>query len=167
MDVEFLANAFSVSIEIIMWFLSSFIFFNVVHHNWFVYIESSLWPWDDSNLVRCMIFFMCYWTEFANILLRHFASIFIKDIGYNTLAHMVKKSACNARDPSSIPRLGRSSGEGNGYPLFLPGEFRRQKSLVGYIQSMESQRVGQDWATNTFTFILNIFFQNIWFLLQK
>ena len=91
MDVEFLANGFSVSIEIIMWFLSSFIFFNVVHHNnWFVYIEPSLWPWDDSSLVRCMIFFMCYWTEFANILLRHFASIFIKDIGYNTLARMVK-----------------------------------------------------------------------------
>ena len=37
-----------------------------------------------------MIFFMCYWTEIANILLRHFASIFIKDIGYNTLACMVK-----------------------------------------------------------------------------
>ena len=28
-----------------------------------------------------------------------------------------KESACNARDPSSIPGLGRSSGEGIGYPL--------------------------------------------------
>ena len=28
-----------------------------------------------------------------------------------------KESACNARDPSSIPRLGRSAGEGIGYPL--------------------------------------------------
>ena len=28
-----------------------------------------------------------------------------------------KKSACNARDPGSIPRSGRSPGEGNGYPL--------------------------------------------------
>ena len=28
-----------------------------------------------------------------------------------------KESACNARDPGSIPRLGRSSGEGKGYPL--------------------------------------------------
>ena len=28
-----------------------------------------------------------------------------------------KESACNAGDPSSIPELGRSSGEGIGYPL--------------------------------------------------
>ena len=28
-----------------------------------------------------------------------------------------KESACNARDPSLIPRLGRSTGEGIGYPL--------------------------------------------------
>ena len=28
-----------------------------------------------------------------------------------------KKSACNAGDPGSIPGLGRSTGEGTGYPL--------------------------------------------------
>ena len=28
-----------------------------------------------------------------------------------------KESACNAGDPGSIPGLGRSSGEGVGYPL--------------------------------------------------
>ena len=28
-----------------------------------------------------------------------------------------KESACNARDPGSIPRLARSPGEGNGNPL--------------------------------------------------
>ena len=28
-----------------------------------------------------------------------------------------KESACNARDPDSIPRLARSPGEGNGNPL--------------------------------------------------
>ena len=28
-----------------------------------------------------------------------------------------KESACNAGDPSSIPGLGRSDGEGRGYPL--------------------------------------------------
>ena len=38
-------------------------------------------------------------------------------------------------DPSLVPGLGRSPGEGNGYPLqseFLPGEFHGQRSLVGY-----------------------------------
>ena len=29
----------------------------------------------------------------------------------------VKESACNAGDPGSIPRMGRSAGEGIGYPL--------------------------------------------------
>ena len=28
-----------------------------------------------------------------------------------------KQSACNAGNPGSIPGLGRSPGEGNGYPL--------------------------------------------------
>ena len=28
-----------------------------------------------------------------------------------------KESACNVGDPGSIPGLGRSYGEGNGYPL--------------------------------------------------
>ena len=28
-----------------------------------------------------------------------------------------KEPACNARDPVSIPGSGRSSGEGNGFPL--------------------------------------------------
>ena len=30
------------------------------------------------------------------------------------------KSACNAGDPGSIPRSGRSPGEGNGNPLQYP-----------------------------------------------
>ena len=31
-----------------------------------------------------------------------------------------KESSCNARDPGSIPGLGRSAGEGIGYPLQYP-----------------------------------------------
>ena len=31
--------------------------------------------------------------------------------------HLVKKSACNVVDLGSIPRLGRSPGEGKGYSL--------------------------------------------------
>jgi len=32
-----------------------------------------------------------------------------------------KESACNAGDLGSIPALGRSPGEGKGYPLQYPG----------------------------------------------
>ena len=31
-----------------------------------------------------------------------------------------------------IPELGRYPGEGNGTPVFLPGEFQGQSSLAGY-----------------------------------
>ena len=45
-----------------------------------------------------------------------------------------KETALNAGDLGSIPGLGKSSGEGNGYPtpVFLPGEFHGPKSLMGY-----------------------------------
>ena len=42
-----------------------------------------------------------------------------------------KESACNVRDPGSVPGLGRSPGEGNGNTLHY-GEFYGQKSLAGY-----------------------------------
>ena len=43
-----------------------------------------------------------------------------------------KESAYNAGGPGSIPELGRSFGEGNGYPpVFLPGEFHGQRSQAG------------------------------------
>ena len=48
-----------------------------------------------------------------------------------------KESACNAEDLGLIPGSGRFPGKGNGnpgivFPVFLPGEFHGQKSLVGY-----------------------------------
>ena len=43
-------------------------------------------------------------------------------------------SAGDARDIGSIPRLGISPGGGNGnpFPVFLPGKFHGQRSLAGY-----------------------------------
>ena len=44
-----------------------------------------------------------------------------------------KESACNIRDQGSIPRLGSSSGEGNGNPLqYCCLENPMDRSLVGY-----------------------------------
>ena len=53
-----------------------------------------------------------------------------------------KESACNTEVLGSIPVLGRSPGEGKGYPLQYSG-------LENYmdVQSMGSQRFGHDWAT--------------------
>ena len=51
-----------------------------------------------------------------------------------------KESTCNAGDSGSIPGLGRSAGEGIGYPLQYswsgesktPGESHGPRNLVGY-----------------------------------
>ena len=47
---------------------------------------------------------------------------------------MVKKVPASVGDLGSIPRSGRSPGEGNGSPLQYswPGEFHEQTNLVGY-----------------------------------
>ena len=58
----------------------------------------------------------------------------------------VKESACNAGDPVLIPGLGRSleipwRREWPPTPVFLPGEFHGQNSLVGY-----SHGVAKSWT---------------------
>ena len=40
----------------------------------------------------------------------------------------IKESACNAGEPGLFPGLGKSPGEGNGYPFQYSG----QRSLAGY-----------------------------------
>ena len=41
-------------------------------------------------------------------------------------------NAGNARDVGSIPGSGRSPGKWQPTPVFLPGKFHEQRSLVGY-----------------------------------
>ena len=53
-----------------------------------------------------------------------------------------KESFCNARDMGSIPGLGRSPGEGKGYPLQYYG-------LENSMDCIGLQRVGHDWVTFT------------------
>ena len=55
-----------------------------------------------------------------------------------------KASACNAGDPGLIPRLGRSPGEGNGYPLQYSRWRIPWTEGPSGIQSMGSQTVGHD-----------------------
>ena len=42
------------------------------------------------------------------------------------------ESACSVGDLGSDPGSGRSPGEGNGNPIFLPGKFLGQENLTGY-----------------------------------
>ena len=58
---------------------------------------------------------------------------------------MVKNPLANAGNAGSIPGLGRSPGEGNGNPLQYSCLESPMES--GVLQSMGSQRVGHNLAT--------------------
>jgi hypothetical protein len=45
-----------------------------------VYVEPPLHPWDEANLVMLGDLSDVFWIQFATILLRTFASMFIKEI---------------------------------------------------------------------------------------
>ena len=62
-----------------------------------------------------------------------------------------KESTRNAGDLGSIPGSGRSPGGGNGNPSSVLAWRIPGTEEPGGLQSMGSQGVGQDWATNTFT----------------
>ena len=62
-----------------------------------------------------------------------------------------KESAHNAGVLGSISGLGRSAGEGNGYPLQYSCLENSMDREPGGLQSVGSQGVGHDWVTNAFT----------------
>ena len=55
-----------------------------------------------------------------------------------------KEPACNAGDPSSIPRLGRCPGEGKGYPLQYSSLENSRDCMSRDCMSMRLQRVRHD-----------------------
>ena len=60
-----------------------------------------------------------------------------------------KESACQAGDTGSIYESGRSPGEGNGTPVFLPRKSHGQRSLAGYCpwDLFDPMRVRHDLVT--------------------
>ena len=58
---------------------------------------------------------------------------------------------CNAGDPGFIPGMSRSPGEGHATHASVPAWRIPWTQEPGGLQSMESQRVGHDSATNTHT----------------
>ena len=72
-----------------------------------------------------------------------------------------KESACNARDLGSIPGSGRSPGGANGNPLHILAWRIPWTEEPDGLESMGSQRVRHNWATNTSTFTFHLVCGNI------
>ena len=64
--------------------------------------------------VKILTVFIHSSPELTENLYKHSLALFIGWIVYMSVG---KESACSAGDPGSIPGLGRSAGEGIGYPL--------------------------------------------------
>ena len=78
-----------------------------------------------------------------------------------------KESACNAGDLDSIPRLGRSPVEGNGnHSSILLWKIPRTEEPGG-LQSVGSQGVRHNWATNTFLCNFRAQQWEAWLLLKR
>ena len=54
------------------------------------------------------------------------------------VAQLVKESACNGGDLGSIPGLGRSPGEGKGYPLQYSGLENSMDSVVHGVAELDT-----------------------------
>ena len=87
------------------------------------------------------------WVLLAWLVLNEFS--FLPTSRASLVAQKVKKSACNARDLSLIPGLGRSPREENGNPLSNFAWRNPWTEDPGRLQSLGSQRSQHNWATNT------------------
>ena len=67
--------------------------------------------------------FSATWIDLENIIPTPLVALVVKNLPAN---------AGVARDVHWIPGLGRSPGEGNCNPVFLPGKFHGWRSLAGY-----------------------------------
>ena len=72
----------------------------------------------------------------------------------------------NAGDPGLIPGLGRSTGEGvwQPTPIFLPGEFHWQRSLVGYSAWSCKESHTTEWLTLS---LFKLLMKNLYMMLWK
>ena len=77
------------------------------------------------------------------------------------MAQLVKNPPANAGDLSSIPGLGRSPGERNGYsltPVFWPGEFHGLYSPWGRKESGMTEFTQHKWHSRVFYMFVVLFF---------
>ena len=71
-----------------------------------------------------------------------------------------KESACNAEDLGSIPRLGKSPGEGKGYPLQYSGLENSMDCIVHGVTKNQTQL--RDFHLFTFQFGYTFKFEKHW-----
>ena len=101
-----------------------------------------------------------FWYISASFVSRYFLVSLVIFFMLNWLSRLCsdsKESACNVGDLGSIPGLGRSPGEGNGYPLQYSCLENSVDRGAWWAAVLRTQRVRHDWATN-FHFFFSVYF---------
>ena len=112
---------------------SFFFFFYILYSYFYLMIHASVFHTCTYFLFPPALL-RYHWHE-TYLLLYHFITSFL---GFPCGSES-KESACNAREPGSIPGLGRSSGEGKGYPLWYSCLENPWTEEPGRLQSMGSK----------------------------
>ena len=92
-----LSNAFSAPVDMIKWFLSFILFMWCIILIYLQILNQTCIPGINPTWSWYMIFLMFCWTGFANILLRVFVSVFIRDIGLYFTFFVVSSSEFGIR----------------------------------------------------------------------
>ena len=124
-----------------------------------------LWGrWCPAPQPRCFLSFR--WTRLYSLVVGRYSANIIgvtdSKWGFPGCSEG-KEPICSTGDLGSIPCLGRSPGEGNGYPLQYSCLEIPWTEEPGGLQSMEWQRDRCVWATITFTFILTTLQERLFF----
>ena len=98
--------------------------------------------WTCPYLFLKTLFTALHITNYISVTSKLIMAPCLKSFPYGSAG---KESACNEGDLGSIPGLGRSSGEGKGYPLQYSGLER----IPWTVLSMRSQTVRHNWVTFT------------------
>ena len=132
-------------------------------------------PLDKSNVVRLVIIlkvgaiFKCLLCILSDI--NQFLSIYCDEpsqwlMGFPGSSDG-QESASNAADPGSIPGSGRSPEKGMATHFPILAWRIPWIEKPGRLQPTGSQRVGNDWATNTFTLLFSTLWLIRWILLSS
>ena len=81
-----------------------------------IYFKNKVWNWLE-NVVKILLLEICFKTSQVALVVKHLPA-----------------NAGGAWDTGSVPWLGKSPGskKSESTPIFLPGKFHGQRSLVGY-----------------------------------
>ena len=88
----------------------------------FTLLKQKYLKWSGYKSIKRKLTFTTYFSKLSRKELNSLSTYYVFIMGFPGISDG-KESTCNAGDPGSIPQIGRSPGEGMGYPLKYSWDF--------------------------------------------